>query len=225
MTHFNFKTMKPILLASAIALTGLSCGDSNNKNQAGSVAPNTPPTTPAAGQTSKQIDRLARPAINEGLSINDATLNAFNSVPPSADLSDAAKPVRDEAVATLKAFKALGQKLGTTPAPEPGVTAGAFLPDVMRIDTRVDIPLGTTAYNAATSGSKGILTGGRKLQDDVMDITLSFLVAGDTTGKTVQDNVSYWGVAGNPNQPGHQLLHGQTDRLGAASFPFVTTPH
>ena len=123
------------------------------------------------------------------------------------------------------AFAALGKALGTTPAPSVSTTVGAFIPDVMRIDTRLSIPPGVTAYNAATSGSLGILTGGRKLEDDAIDITLSFLVAGDATGNTVKDNVSYAGVAGNPNQPGHQLLNGQTSRLGAATFPFVTTPN
>ena len=165
---------------SGLTVLGLSAAMGGCGNDLSSKAAQQPGR--AAGS---QVDRLARPAINEGLNINDATLNAFNSVPPSADLSDAAAPVRAEVVNTLKAFGALGQKLGTTPAPAPEVIAGAFLPDVMRIDTRLSIPPGTTAYNAATSGSKGILTGGRKLEDDVMDVTLSFLVAGDATGKTV----------------------------------------
>jgi hypothetical protein len=172
-----------------------------------------------------QIDRLARPAINEGLEITDTSLNAFNSISPSQDLSPAAAPARTEAASTLTAFANLGKALGTTPAPSVNTIVGAFLPDVMRIDTTKSIPPGKTAYNAATSTTLGILIGGRKVEDDVIDITLSFLVAGDPTGQTVQDGVSYAGVPGNANQPGHQLLHGQSARLGPATFPFLATPN
>jgi hypothetical protein len=221
MKNKSFKTMGQLFVALGFAIGVASCGGGGNANNSG----NNPGGNGRGGAATSQVDRLARPAINEGLSINDATLNAFNSVPPSADLSNAAKPVRDEAIKTLQAFGALGQKLGTTAAPDPAVIAGAFLPDVMRIDTRLNIPVGATAYNAATSGDKGILTGGRKIEDDAMDITLSFLVAGDATGQTVKDNVFYEGVQGNPNQPGHQLLNGQQARRGAATFPFVTTPN
>ncbi|MBC7691969.1 MAG: DUF4331 family protein [Methylotenera sp.] len=210
-------SISALLISAGFASIFAGCGNDNNGRtgeQAGTAA-----------TSGKQIDRLARPAINEGLIISDGLLNAFNSIPPSADLSDAAAPVRAQAVASLKAFGALGQSLGTTPAPAPEVIAGAFFPDVMRIDTRLRIPPGTPAYNAGTSGSLGILTGGRKIPDDVIDITLSFLVAGDATGKTVMDNVNYWGVEGNPNQPGHQNLNGQTDRNGPATFPFLATPN
>lgn len=202
-------------LAFAFGLSSCNSGNSNNSSDG------------VIRQRSSgfQVDQLARPAINEGLSLNDSTLNALNSTPPNAQLSRGAEPVRNEIVGTLNAFAALGQKLGTTPAPTASVIAGAFLPDVMRIDTRLSIPPGTTAYNAATSGSLGMLTGGRKIEDDAMDITLSFLVAGDATGETVKDHVYYSGVVGNPNQTGHQLLHGQNGRHQAATFPFVTTPN
>lgn len=206
------------ILAAGILVMVAGCGKDNENN--GSGAGNN-----QSGNNSTQVDRLARPAINEGLSVTDASLNAFNSIPPNADLSAAAEPVRTEAAKTLQAFLDLGQKLGTPPGPPVGTTVGAFLPDVMRIDTRTNAPPGTTAYNASTSGSLGMLTGGRKLEDDVMDITLSFLVAGDATGMTVKDNVGYEGVPGNPNQPGHQLLTGQTARKGPAQFPFLAMPN
>lgn len=209
------------LLGFGITTTTLSSCDNDSNS---SPAPISGTGSEEAAASSTMVDQLARPALNEGLSINDATLNAFNSAPPSAHLSDAAAPVRDEVVATLVAFKKLGAALGTTPAPEPAVTAGAFLPDVMRIDTRVNAPVGKAAYNAATSGDKGMLTGGRKLEDDVIDITLSFLVAGDATGKTVSDGVTYAGNYRNSNQ-GHKMLNGQTARNGKATFPFVAAPN
>jgi hypothetical protein len=168
----------------------------------------------------KQVERLARPAINEGLIVTNSFLNAFNSIPPSADMSAAAAPVRAEAVKSLIAFDKIDGKMDIPPAK----IVGAFLPDVMRIDTRVSVPVGKTAYNADTSGSLGMLTAGRKLEDDVMDITLSLLVAGDATGKAVTDNVSYTGTRGNPNQ-GHKKLWQQKSALGPAMFPFLASPN
>ena len=170
-------------------------------------------------QGDHQVERLARPAINEGLILTNDFLNAFNMIPPSADLSAAAAPVVAEAAKSIDAFDAVDGHDDTTVA---GV-AGAFLPDVMRIDTRVAIPVGKTAYNADVSGARGMLTGGRKLEDDVMDITISFLVAADASGNSVKDNVSYAGTPGNPHQ-GHKFLHGQTKRNGAATFPFLSKP-
>jgi hypothetical protein len=168
----------------------------------------------------KQVERLARPAINEGLIETNSFLNAFNMIPPSMDLSPAAAPVLAEAAKSLTAFDMLDGKIDLPVA----TTVGAFLPDVMRIDTRVDIPVGKTAYNADTSGSLGMLTGGRKLQDDVMDITLSLLVAGDPTGKAVSDGVSYEGTRGNRHQ-GHHMLSGQGRSMGVAKFPFLAMPN
>ena len=168
----------------------------------------------------KQVERLARPAINEGLIETNSFLNAFNMIPPSMDLSSAAAPVLAEAAKSLTAFDMLDGKIDLPVA----TTVGAFLPDVMRIDTRVDIPVGKTAYNADTSGSLGMLTCGRKLQDDVMDITLSLLVAGDPTGKTVSDGVSYEGTRGNRHQ-GHKMLWGQGRSMGGARFPFLAVPN
>jgi hypothetical protein len=209
--------------SAALVFAGAGCNndsDNGNGNGSGGAGVGSPIT---AGYT--QVDRLARPAINEGLSVTDASLNAFNSIAPNQDLTPPAAPVLAEATTTLNAFAKLGRDLGTSPAPAPATVVGAFLPDEMRVDTRTDAPPGTFAYNASTSGSLGILTGGRKLEDDAMDITLSFLVAGDASGQTVKDNVEYAGVAGNPNQPGHKLLHGQTTRNGSATFPFLAGPN
>ncbi len=168
---------------------------------------------------SKQIERLARPAINEGLILTNAFLNAFNMIPPSADLTPPAAPVVAEAAASIDIFDGIDGKDDTTVA---GV-ATAFLPDIMRIDTRKSMTVSTTAYNSDVSGSRGMLTGGRKLEDDVMDITISYLVAGDASGNSVKDNVSYAGTPGNSHQ-GHKLLYKQKTRKGAAFFPFLSRP-
>jgi hypothetical protein len=145
-----------------------------------------------------QVERLGRPGVNEGLIITNDFLNAFNSIPPSLDLSDAAAPVRAEAKASLLA-------LGNSPA-RADALLGALVPDVMRIDTT--IPSGyVSAVNA-----KGAPIGGRLLLDDTIDQTLSLL----TNGGITSDNASYNGPGGNPAQ-GHQPLVSQ--------FPYLALPN
>nr|WP_255699492.1 DUF4331 domain-containing protein [Tychonema sp. BBK16] len=149
----------------------------------------------------KQFERLARPAINEGLIITPGFMEAFNNIPPRLDLSPAAAPVRQEAVATLNAVDLLDGQDNV----DPNAIAGAFLPDVMRIDTTKQ-----SGYGSATN-SQGSLIGGRMLLDDVVDITLGALV-----GSPVSDNVSYNGTPGNPAQ-GHKPLQ--------PSFPYLALPN
>jgi Domain of unknown function (DUF4331) len=144
----------------------------------------------------KQVERLGRPAVNEGLVVTNAFLNAFNSIPPSADLTDAAKPVRDEAKASLKA-------IGNTDARADALLA-AFLPDVMRIDTTQK-----SGYVNAVN-AKGAPITGRLLLDDTVDQTLSVL----TNGGITSDNVAYNGPG--PAQ-GHQPLVPQ--------FPYLALPN
>jgi len=169
------------------------------------------------GISYKQIERLGRPAVNEGLVVTNDFLNAFNSIPPSADLSPAAAPVVSEAAGTLTAFGNSAQRVTDI--------ATAFLPDVLRIDTTVASPVGSGAYasGAVPVGALGVVmpAGGRKIEDDVIDITLSVL----TNGAITTDNVSYAGVGGNAAQPGHQKLHGQVAYNGAATFPFLAKPN
>jgi hypothetical protein len=146
----------------------------------------------------KQVERLGRPAVNEGLVVTNAFLNAFNSIPPSADLSDAAKPVRAEAKASLKA-------IGNTDARADTLLA-AFLPDVMRIDTTQK-----SGYVNAVN-AKGAPITGRLLLDDTVDQTLAVLT--NNNPQLSSDNVSYTGPG--PAQ-GHQPLVPQ--------FPYLALPN
>ena len=152
---------------------------------------------PATGKY-QQVERLGRPGINEGLITSNNLLNIFNSVPPTADLSPAAGPIGAEATQTLKA---LGNNDDRTKA-----LLGAFLPDVMRIDTT-----GSSGYANALN-AKGSPIRGRMLKDDVIDITLSVLTNGAVKG----DNVSYEGPGGNAAQ-GHKALD--------ANFPYLALPN
>ncbi len=151
---------------------------------------------PRTGQYN-QMERLARPAINEGLIVTNDFLNAFNSIPPTADLSPAAAPVGAEAAKTLKA---LGNDDKRTAA-----LLNAFLPDVMRIDTTQP-----SGYVKATNAQGSPITG-RLLLDNVIDQTLTVLTGAPTT-----ENVTYVGVPGNPSQ-GHQPL--------VSDFPYLALPN
>jgi hypothetical protein len=155
----------------------------------------------------KQIERLARPGINEGLIVSNDALNALNSVGPDfeaaalAGRQPAAKiagPIVAEAAKTLMA---IGNDDQRTQA-----LLTAFLPDVMRIDTTAPSGYGL-ALNA-----KGSPIRGRLLDDDVIDTTLSVL----TNGAITTDNVSYTGTPGNPAQ-GHDPLQ--------PTFPYLASPN
>jgi Domain of unknown function (DUF4331) len=146
----------------------------------------------------QQVERLGRPAINEGLIVSNNLLNTFNSVPPTVDLLPAAGPIGAEAARTLKA-------LGNNPDRTKALLT-AFLPDVMRIDTT-----GASGYGNALNG-KGSPIRGRMLKDDVVDITLGVLTNGAVKG----DNVSYDGPGGNAAQ-GHKPLE--------PNFPYLALPN
>jgi len=185
-----------------------------------------------------QVERLARPAINEGLVITNDYLNAYNSIAPSVDLTDAASAVVAEAAAVLTAVKTFGGG----GAPTVANVAGGFIPDVMRIDTTLSLSPGvpgasTTAYNQFVNDNVTkpiILVGGRKLNDDVINITLGYLFAtnpSDTlTTEGYNDHVTYYGgvancgaagTGANNGNPGHKCLDSQGTLYGAAQFPFL----
>jgi hypothetical protein len=149
-----------------------------------------------------QIERLGRPAVNEGLVLTNDYLNTLNAVGPDFEnavltgdkaAGDAAAPIIKEVSAVLGA---LGNDEKRT-----GVLLGAFLPDVMRIDTT-----GPSGYANALN-KLGSPIRGRMIKDDVIDITLSVL----SNGAVTSDNTSYDG----PNAGGtkHKPL--------VADFPYL----
>lgn len=242
--------MKNIFLLSVFSLVALLGCEDKSDTSGGA----------AAGSSYTQIERLARPAINEGLVFTQAYNKAFNSIAPSSDLTPAASAVVSEAAVVLGLVKALGTAAGVTPTSNVLQIAGGFLPDVMRVNTANNFTIDQQAYAGdftVISASDGfpdapMLTGGRKLTDDVMDNTLSYLLD-DTDGLlagTLGDGVTYNGatsiaadptdctdtiykdaaVMANSNQPGHGCLVGQTVRNNIAdvannvSFPFIPAP-
>ncbi len=149
-----------------------------------------------------QIERLARPAVNEGLLLTNDYLNTLNAVDPAfeAAVLNGDKAAGEAAAPIIKEVSTVLSLLGNDEK-RVGALLGAFLPDVMRIDTT-----GTSGYGNALN-AKGSPIRGRMLKDDVIDITLSVLSNGGVTS----DNVSYDG----PNAGGtkHKALLGE--------FPFL----
>jgi len=154
----------------------------------------------------KQIERLARPAINEGLIVTNDYLNALNSVGP--DFEAAALAGRQPAAGIAGPIVAEAKKtLMAVGNDDARATAllGAFLPDVMRFDTT-----GPSGYANALN-SKGSPIRGRKITDDVIDVTLTVV----TNGGIKADNGSYAGP--NAGGTGHKPL--------LDLFPYLADPN
>lgn len=198
----------------------------------------------------RQIERLARPGINEALVLSSAKHAAFNSIAPTLDLSSDATvaSVRADVVAVLTAIKAYADANVTTQASTVNNTAGGFLPDVMRINTANNFtPTSVTttatnsfpgAYGSDFAGTAPTspdvdrtdplrLTGGRMITDDVIDVTYTYLLAG--LAAQIVDGVSYCGQ--NTTSQGHHPLTGWlttypcTTVRQAASFPYLAAPN
>lgn len=154
----------------------------------------------------KQIERLGRPAINEGLVVTNDYLNALNSVGPDFEAAALAgrKPAADIAGPIVAEAKKTLMAVGNDDARATALL-GAFLPDVLRIDTT-----GASGYANALN-SKGSPIRGRKITDDVIDITLSVVTNGAIKG----DNVSYAGP--NAGGTGHKAL--------LELFPYLADPN
>jgi uncharacterized protein DUF4331 len=154
----------------------------------------------------KQVARLARPAVGEGLLTTTAYQNALNSIGPDFEAAalaghkpeaGVAGPIVAEAKKTLMAF-GNDDKRATA-------LLVAFLPDVMRIDTT-----GPSGYAAALN-AKGSPIRGRKIMDDVIHVTLSVV----TNGAVASDNVSYAGPNGG----------GTAHKPLLSSFPYLADPN
>ncbi len=154
----------------------------------------------------KQIERLGRPAINEGLILTNDYLNALNSVGPDFEAAALAgkKPAADIAAPIVAEAKKVLMAVGNDDKRATALIL-AFLPDVMRIDTT-----GRSGYGNALN-AKGSPIRGRMILDDVIDITLSVVTNGAIKG----DNVSFAGP--NAGGTGHKPL--------LEVFPYLVEPN
>ena len=163
-----------------------------------------------------QVERLGRPAINEGLFVTNDYLNAVNSITPEQDAGALVGPVFAEAAATLGALANIGTALGATP-PAAGDVVAALIPDVMRIDTTITSAGSAYANGAVAVGTTVRPVAGRKLEDDVIDITYQVL-----TGKAgLGDGVPYTRPAAGPGSTNPAIGH----KPLVATFPFLATPN
>jgi hypothetical protein len=175
-------------LALAAALAGVSlaataCGDDND-------------TTGPGTRTYNQVQRLGNPLVSEVLlSKRDHPLHG--SIGPDQDATLVAPPVVDF----------LTTVAGRDPAYINAI-APALIPDVLVIDTSKDP---TTAGWLSTTLSGG--WGGRKLDDDVVDLALT-AVFGDALG-----------------DPAHATPELTTDNVGfdspnvTTTFPYLAVPN
>lgn len=167
-----------------------------------------------SGTTFNQVERLARPAVNEGLVVSNDFLNALNMVGPDFEAAALANQLPPDKQATANAIVGEAKntllKLGNSEE-RANTLLAAFLPDVMRIDTtqvsNYDVTIPPSCLN-----TKGSPICGRKLKDDVIDLTLKVL----TGNQAAADNVSYNGTPGNPAQ-GHKEL--------SPNFPYLALPN
>jgi hypothetical protein len=169
-----------------------------------SMAPGQSPPPNKGPANYVQMERLGRPAINEGLIVSNNLLNLWNAVPPSVDITPAAAPIASEATRTLMA-------LGNSQVRITQLFT-ALLPDVMRIDTT------KPSTYATLSPIKNIPVGGRLITDDVIDVTLSLIVPAGAPASLKSDGVSYAGPNANGNLPsGHKPVR--------SDFPYLADPN
>ena len=168
-----------------VALAGCGGGDSNNG-----------PTTYT------QVDRLARPVVNEVFATVANNRHQINDTDNPTDDGKSGKLTDD-----IQSFMVgtAGRSQATT-----DVVKAVLIPDVMKAD------LSVTATKAAylgveTGGATGSTFGGRALTDDVVDTSLG-VVFGNT--------VSALGLA--PDD-GKEIATLTTDNVGAGGKHFIST--
>lgn len=216
--------MKKLLLSVIAGATVLAgCGNATN------LVPPLPPAQ-AQGVNFTQVEFLARPAIGEGLLFSNDLLNTYNAVPPRFVAAALANPGSPEGQAAAPVFAeataVLNILTGLVPAgPTTGEVVAGFLPDVQRIDTSLDFSPNvdgteTSAYGSVFDTAGLSPVSGRKLTDDVIDITLGFL----TGGAVPSDGVPYYNPGNGNAAIGHSRLNGETVNFGPSTFPYLAPP-
>lgn len=172
----------------------------------------------AETNTYVQVDRMGRPGVGLFLLRTVPLLNNYNLLAPAADITSLAAEERTEmnTIINLIGTYATSHSMSSVSF---DAFSGGFLPDVVRIDTDIAFSGYTIDTVNVTSNGYLMLTGGRKLSEDVMDVMLSYLFNRDLAGTSITDGVTYNGpgVGVNPAQPGHQAL--------LSEFPYLAAPN
>lgn len=212
------KRLAICLFAAAALVAGCGSDDATffpnnnfqaNNNNNNNNNPNVPPVS------LRQIEQLARPGINEALLFTNEFLNTYNAVSPQFVANALANPNSPEGVAAGPIFTQASTVLtliinfgnAAGPFKTAGAAVAAFLPDVMRVNSDLNIAANATAYNLVNLNAVGSPIAGRKLTDDVIDVTYQALL-----GPGATDRVNYAPNANNP-ATGHNPP--------AATFPYL----
>jgi hypothetical protein len=142
--------MKTIIYSVCFALTiGLIAGCGSNKNKTDNRVYN-------------QVDRLARPAVNEVFAAAGNGRHKINDeIAPTGDSAQLANDIRSFAKNTA------GRNDATA-----NVLVAVLVPDVLVADLNQPTSEAAAYLGSETGGATGGKFGGRKLTDDVVDISL-----------------------------------------------------
>ncbi len=187
-------------LAGVAAVAGMAgCGGGNDLIGGGTNGG-------TSGRTFVQQDRLARPVVNEVLATFANDRHRINNrIPPTEDPSQLANDI--ESFLTFPAERSRQIK---------DVIKSVLVPDVMVVDLSQGGP--ASYLGSETGGATGGRFGGRKLQDDVVDISLG-IVFGNT--------ISALGLAPDDGKTKPSFT---TDNVGAGAknyrndFPYLGDP-
>ncbi len=163
-------------------------------------------STPDGAQFT-QADRLARPAVNEVF----ATVAGNHH-----EINDLAIPTDDHLNLTADIEGFLTSPCGRSPETR-AVIKAVLVPDVLKFD--VNSKDAAAYLGVETGGATGGKFGGRKLEDDVIDISLG-IIFGNT--------ISALGLAPDDGAEIPTLLSDHVDASGkhfSATFPYIGRPN
>ncbi len=206
-----------LLAFAVVGLAAVGCSGDGDSN----IIPPPPPPPPPPGNTEiglwtttslgagggnfQQVDRLARPIVNEVLATfanNRHKVN--NEINPTQDPGEIGQDIQrffDE----VFSFAPNGRRSQATV----DVIRSVLVPDVMKANLAVG---GSAAYlGVETNGATGSRFGGRALTDDVIDITLGIVF-----GTTISD-------LGLAPPDGKQIPTLTSDNVGPGGKQFLNT--
>ena len=182
----------------------VGCGGSSHASgtatpKSGVISLWTTTTTPSGGSMFKQVDRLARPAINE---VFATVANNRHKV------NDETSPPQDQFELKNDIESFLVSPCNRSPAIR-NVIESVLIPDVIKADLN---QTDSAAYlGVETGGATGGKFGGRKLSDDVVDISLGIIF-----GNTVP-------ALGLAPDDGHEIPTLTSDHVGPEGKHFLPT--
>lgn len=197
------KQQRMIFLRSALSLLGIAvligCGGSENNGP----------------QVYTQFDRLARPAVNEVFATVANNRHQVNDQDnPADDHNQLANDIQHFMTHTA------GRSTAIT-----NVVTTVLVPDVMKADLSQS---GPAAYlGVETGGATGGKFGGRKLTDDVVDISLGVIFGNTipTLGLAPDDGAEIPGLTTDNVGPGDKHYQdGSTTQFSPAQFPYLGPP-